>query len=179
MGGKQFRQCVWFLRFIPLKRHMYRSAYEACDLSRQLPPSGCGSLVPLLWWASGCSLGFKHQADARFHHRADATHECFEMGLIAAHVTARNLTWIGRGKGTKKHQATNQRGKKVQRKTRQQVGIKLKQSETQRLKVRRRWKHISSSYSRVVAIFYFLCFSISQLVCSKHGLVYDEKKTNH
>lgn len=168
MGEKRIPTVCVILVLSCTQRHMYHSDYEACDLGRQWPRSGFDSLAPLPWWASGRSPWFGHTADCSFFSiDADATHERFEMGVIAAHVTALDLMWTGRGKGTKKHQVTNQRGKTVQRqKQRQQIGNKFKQSETQRSKASR-WKNISSSYSRVAVIFYFLCFSTWQLVCNK------------
>lgn len=97
---------------------------------------GFGFLVPLTLWVSCCT-----EPDSRIswlHHfftiYADDTHECFKMGLIAPHVTAKNSMWTGGVKGTKKHHVTNQGGKSPKVKQRHQIRIKFKQSETQRSK---------------------------------------------
>ena len=122
------------------------------------------SLLPHWAW-------FKDKADyiVFFTIYADATHECFKMGLIAVHVTARNPIWTSIVKGTKKHH-NNSKRKTSEGKTEvpNKNQVQFKQSKTQRSKSEEGDKMLAPVISGV-AIYLFIYFSILQLVCKKHG----------
>lgn len=147
----------------------------------QSPYLRFGFLVPLTLGAfcrteSGSRI--KLTASFFFTIDADATHECFKMGLIAARVTARNPVWTGGVKATEKHQVRNQRVKSPKAKTEAPNKNRVQTIRNTKVKVSKRWQNVRTGDFRVGTVFFFIDFSILQLICSKHGLVYEEKKTH-